>query len=401
MNKYLVLIIMLLCSRFAMANNNMIIEHYSVENGLPHEIVDCTIKDSDGFVWFGTWYGLSCFDGQKFKTYNSRNIYYTDIPPRKIQKIIEDKSCNLWVKTIDHKLYLFDKRKECFYSVFNELRKNFPVNSQIIKIQKTPDGGILLLTKNKDLLKASSDANGKIDLTLLYNSKNKAGNTKLKKNLLCETKDYISWIGMDYKILSCPKGRSLQSQSADILIKRLGFTSGKEYSCAFQDKGVLWLGDKNGNFYLVTLYNGKVIPIKILSGVGNIEDIFVQGRTKIYISVSGKGVYLYDLVKRSFKHIFPTQVSEPVVESFCDSYGKVWFMLSDNGVVYYNPVNGESKHFAFPTGLVNENIQVQDGKEHGMDISRVIHQEYQGIGQKPPFVLFWYAYCKSFNQEQK
>jgi Predicted periplasmic ligand-binding sensor domain len=366
MNKYLVLIIMLFCGCFVAASNNMIIEHYSVENGVPHEIVNCAIKDSEGFVWLGTWYGLCSFDGQKFKTYNSRNVYYTDIPPRKIQKIIEDKSCNLWVKTIDHKLYLFDKHKECFYSVFNELRKKYSVNSQIIKIQKTDDGELLLLTKNKDLLKACSDRNGKLNIILLHDSKNKAGNTKLKNNLLCESKEYISWIGTDYKIMSCPKGKSLKSQPSDFILRKFGITFDKEFSCAYENKGVLWLGDRQGNIYLITLYNGRIIPIKMLSGKGVIEDIFIENRTKIYISVANKGVYLYDLTKKSFRQLFSLQIKEPVVKSFSDSYGKIWFILGKKGVAYYNPVNNESKQFVFQDGLVNEEIQEQDGKEHGM-----------------------------------
>jgi signal transduction histidine kinase/ligand-binding sensor domain-containing protein/DNA-binding response OmpR family regulator len=382
MNKYLVLIIMLLSCRLATANNNMIIEHYSVENGVPHEIVNCAIKDSDGFVWFGTWYGLCSFDGQKFKTYNSRNEYYTDIPPRKIQKIIEDKSSNLWVKTIDHKLYLFDKHKECFYSVFNELRKKYSVNSQIIKIQKTEDGELLLLTKNKDLLKASSDRNGKINIILLHDSKNKAGNTKLKNNLLCESKDYISWIGMDYKILSCPKGRSLKSQPSDFILRKIGLVYEKELSCAYQNKGVLWLGDKQGKIYLITLYNGRIIPIKILQGKGVIENIQVEDRTKIYISVANKGVYLYDLKKKTFKLLFSSQIKEPVVKSFSDSFGKIWFVMGNKGVIYYNPLNNENRQFIFPDGLVNEDIQELDGKEHGMffitssgDLARIDHNK--------------------------
>lgn len=382
MNKYLVLIIMLFCCRFAAASNSMIIEHYSVENGVPHEIVNCTIKDSDGFVWFGTWYGLCSFDGQKFKTYNSRNSYYTDIPPRKIQKIVEDKSGNLWVKTIDHKLYLFDKHKECFYSIFNELRKKYSVNSQIIKIQKTDDGELLLLTKNKDLLKASSDINGKINIILLHDSKNKASNTKLKNNLLCESKDYISWIGMDYKILTCPKGKLLKSQPSDFILRKIGTTLEKEFSCAYENKGVLWIGDKKGNIYLITLYNGRIIPIKILSGKGVIENIQVENRTKIYISVANKGVYLYDLTKKTLKLLFSPQIKAPVVKSFTDSYGKIWFILGKKGVAFYNPVNNQSKQYVLPEGLVNENIQEEDGKEHGMffltssgDLARIDHNK--------------------------
>ena len=69
--------------------------------GLPNNIVNCTLKGSEGFVWFGTWYGLCSFDGTKFRSYDNRDGFYSaDIPPRKIQRIVEDKNGFLWIKTI-------------------------------------------------------------------------------------------------------------------------------------------------------------------------------------------------------------------------------------------------------------------------------------------------------------
>ena len=83
---------------------SMIVEHYTAERGLPNNIVNCTLKGSEGFVWFGTWYGLCSFDGTKFRSYDNRDGFYSaDIPPRKIQRIVEDKNCFLWLKTIDRK----------------------------------------------------------------------------------------------------------------------------------------------------------------------------------------------------------------------------------------------------------------------------------------------------------
>jgi ligand-binding sensor domain-containing protein len=67
------------------ANGNIIAEHYSTEDGVPHETVHCALKSSDGFLWFGTWYGLCSFDGIKFKIYNSRNKYQANYTARKIQ----------------------------------------------------------------------------------------------------------------------------------------------------------------------------------------------------------------------------------------------------------------------------------------------------------------------------
>ena len=175
----------------------MIVKDYSIENGLPHNTVFCAMKDIDGFMWFGTWYGLTSFDGVKFKSYTSRDDYNTDIPPHKVQSIVEGKDGNLWVKTIDHKLYLFDKKNELYYDVFNEIKKKYAVSPKIIKIQKTETGDLLLLTKNKDLLKAVSKGNGSLEVSLLYDSQSKREH-KLTNNLLVEDANTINWIGLDW-----------------------------------------------------------------------------------------------------------------------------------------------------------------------------------------------------------
>ncbi|MBV5343528.1 hypothetical protein JZU68_07945, partial [bacterium] len=112
---------------------------------------------------------------------------------------------NLWVKTIDHKLYLFDKKTELYYDVFNVIKKTYAVSPKIIKIQKTASGSLLLLTKNKDLLQATSTGNGNLDISLLYNSQSKREH-KPTNNLLVENANFINWIGLDFKIISCKKG---------------------------------------------------------------------------------------------------------------------------------------------------------------------------------------------------
>jgi ligand-binding sensor domain-containing protein len=44
-------------------------KHYTVADGLPHSVVFRSFQDSRGIMWFGTDYGLSRFDGKRFKTY--------------------------------------------------------------------------------------------------------------------------------------------------------------------------------------------------------------------------------------------------------------------------------------------------------------------------------------------
>jgi signal transduction histidine kinase/ligand-binding sensor domain-containing protein len=48
---------------------------YTVEDGLPHNIVDCILGDNDGFLWLGTPKGLSRFDPrtEAFRNYDERD----------------------------------------------------------------------------------------------------------------------------------------------------------------------------------------------------------------------------------------------------------------------------------------------------------------------------------------
>ena len=157
---------------------NVIVEHYTVEQGLPNNVVNCTLKDKDGFIWFGTWYGLCRFDGQKFYTYNKQQSPDSELPPRKIQHIVEDKNQNLWLKTIDHKLFVFDKQTELFHAVYDDM-KNYSDNIQVVKMQTNASGEVLLLTLDRNLLLAEVNANGEINIRVLYDSK-KEYNAALK-----------------------------------------------------------------------------------------------------------------------------------------------------------------------------------------------------------------------------
>ena len=67
----------------AWAQGMMIVEHYTKNEGLPSNAVYCTFKDSDNFLWLGTWYGLCTFDGAAFRPYLSKTNAKTDQPPRK------------------------------------------------------------------------------------------------------------------------------------------------------------------------------------------------------------------------------------------------------------------------------------------------------------------------------
>ena len=342
----------------------MIVQDYTTENGLLHNSVFCAIKDTDGFMWFGTWYGLCSFDGVKFKSYNNRDDYNTDIPPHKLQTIIEAKNGNLWVKTIDHKLYLFDKRKEFFYDVFNVIKKKYSVSPKIIKIQKTENGDLLLLTKNKDLLKAVLRDNGSLDVSLLYDSQSKREH-KLTSNLLIEDAGYLNWIGLDFKIISCQKGNNLKSKPSDFVLRKMALKVGQEFTCAYLYGKTLWLGDNYGNLCKVDYTNGNVTKRTLIPGCA-IQNIVSDNGKNLFISIINKGIFEYDDRTGALLKIIPTAGNDVVTNSYFDSYDKLWFEINQTSLVYYDPFNKFTKRFVLPAGNVNKTLKFQDGKEQGL-----------------------------------
>jgi len=358
----ILLLFLLIQSGFC--TKNMIVQNYTTENGLLHNTVFYSLKDADGFMWFGTWYGLTSFDGVKFKSYNNRDDYNTDIPPLKLQLIVEAKDGNLWIKTIDHKLYLFDKRNELFYDVFNVIKKKYSVSPKIIKIQKTEKGDLLLLTKNKDLLKAVSKGNGSLDVSLLYDSQSKREH-KLTNNLLIEDSTYINWIGLDFKIISCQKGNILKSKPWNYVLRKIGLDASREFTCAYTLGRILWLGDSFGDIYKVDFINGNVSKRSLIKG-SEIQNMVSNNGKNLYISIRNKGIFEYDDRTGGLIKVISLSGNDVVTNSYFDSYDKIWFEINQTSLVYYDPFNKFVKKYVLPSGNVNKTLKYQDGKDQGM-----------------------------------
>jgi ligand-binding sensor domain-containing protein len=68
---------------------------YDVADGLAHGHVGAIYQDRKGYLWFGSWEGLSRFDGYRFTNYGVRDGLGHPI----INDITEDRRGRLWVAT--------------------------------------------------------------------------------------------------------------------------------------------------------------------------------------------------------------------------------------------------------------------------------------------------------------
>src|ERR1035437_4411949 len=94
--KHFLIILFLLVSSFTKAE---IYNFSRLDNthGLSNNQINCILKDSRGFMWFGTNFGLNRYDGYNVKVYKSIKNDSTSLIYNSIPRIQEDIRGNLWI----------------------------------------------------------------------------------------------------------------------------------------------------------------------------------------------------------------------------------------------------------------------------------------------------------------
>jgi ligand-binding sensor domain-containing protein len=71
------------------------VKKYTTADGLAHDNIACIVRDSHGFLWFGTTDGLSRFDGTSFTNYGAKDGLATAY----INDMLESRSGIYWLAT--------------------------------------------------------------------------------------------------------------------------------------------------------------------------------------------------------------------------------------------------------------------------------------------------------------
>jgi len=93
---------------------NMYIRNFTTDNGLPNNSIRSITQDQTGFLWIGTWDGLSRYDGYEFKNYYHRPGDSASLPYFTVLKVYVNRYNQVWVLTENRCLCRYNRANDTF-----------------------------------------------------------------------------------------------------------------------------------------------------------------------------------------------------------------------------------------------------------------------------------------------
>lgn len=289
MKRIQLLILGILTACFSVAAQDYMFKHLEVKDGLSNNQVNAILKDSNGFMWFGTASGLNRYDGYDIKVYRSQKDDETSLPDNYIEDIQEDGAGNLWIFT-GAGYVLYNTAADAF-------ERNVEARMWDIGITGTP--------------------------TLLYIDR--------EKNYWI----YIAGKGV-YRYHPGDKTAEATEATADVLDGRLvtymaECAEGILLAC---DNGTLFCLDREGPGV-----KWKVTDIteKWEKGKTGVFSLFVDRNERVWI-YSVTGMWIYHLPQKTWElHSLRNDTYNTVRAVVQDKYGCVWVGRDQDGVEVITP----------------------------------------------------------------
>ncbi len=306
--------------------------HYSTEDGLPQYTIMDILQDKNGFMWFGTWDGLSKYDGYKFRNYKVKqgDAYY--MRSTRIEKMSDDRYGRIWLRTYDGEYHCFDPERRKFWGLRSipDL-KDSPFHTSDIQIM--PSGRVWILSKENGCILV----NDSLFNTVVFHKEK--GNLKSETvNRIFEDREQNSWLLTNNGICMLTKSTNKQtyyfaeneSKSFPDLQSFYSAADLGSFILFGSDNGRLWRYDKRKENFRLTQCSVNTSLKKFIQIDSN----------KIIIITDNAGFLIYDIKSNSFELFNTSNLkglrSNVILETFLIRSQYLWFDSPDVGIYRFD-----------------------------------------------------------------
>ncbi len=340
--KHLFLLLISACCFTSLSGMNEItFKHLGVKDGLSDSQILHITKDSQGFMWFSTAYGLNRYDGYTFKVFTRNSKVAHSLPENSVEDVQEDADGSLWVRTSRLGYAYYDARKETFHPAAPLLRDKYgiPNPPQLMYIDKEKncwaqcyEGTYYYnVAQQKLTFYPLDEKTGKQGLTLSCVTEDESGVLFLYSNGAFERRDRQS-------------GKSMSRN--DYLIHASANLPGR-YKMLVDTEGNYWIHAGPGAWVYYPaedrwdyLSTRKESPY-VLSG-DDVKDIREDAKGQIWIAIDHGGINIINKKLRTIKYLKNNIFDErSIVQNsinclYCDDSGGIWAGYYKRGISYYN-----------------------------------------------------------------
>ena len=147
-----------ICGQYA-GLDHLSMGHLSIEQGLSNNSVRCIYQDHQGFLWLGTYDGLSRYDGYSFKVFRNKLNDTSSLPHNYIYAIHEDRCNHLWVGT-GQGLSIYNSVNESFSPAYFRVYEDgsrHRISANVNTLASDEKGNLLIGTNGWGLLAKKAD----------------------------------------------------------------------------------------------------------------------------------------------------------------------------------------------------------------------------------------------------
>lgn len=399
------------------------LSYLGIEEGLSNNTVAAICRDTYGLMWFGTYDGLNCYDGNNFKKFRNCPGDPSSLANNAITAVTEDRQSNIWVGT--HKgVGIYNRRTERFTAAYYTSRfpkKIIPgisrkLGNQVTAINRTAAGEMLVGTASSGLIIYTTDHTPGIQIPLDVNG---AFSTHYSVNAILVNHDGRTWVAVEngglYELDSkrerlvwqsdvpaitgciiADKPGSLllgterglyrydirQHQVQDYLLAGQPPIRYNIQSMYIDSTGLLWLGSDGNGITVIDRHTNLVKPLSDYTGKENalssnaIYTITEDNLGRKWIGTNRGGINIIDNQTLPFRTIRKkpttnTTQADNFIFSFCEtSQHKIWIGTDGGGISIWDKAKGSYEKSISGsdagTGLTNNKISsiVEDREGH-------------------------------------
>ncbi|MCP4348757.1 MAG: response regulator [Desulfobacterales bacterium] len=401
-------------------------EHITIKQGLSQNSISCILRDSRGFMWFGTTEGLNKYDGYDFTPYlhtledptsisdshintiyedrweilwigtrgglnrldrNSERFTHYQYDPQNSQSlshsdvrtICEDKAGNLWIGT-GRGLNRFDRNKNTFKRYLHDPQNPESLSNNWVAAIYKDKAGILWIGTGKGLNRF--DPARETFTHYLYDQHDPASLNHNNIYSMYEDKSGKLWLGTRRGLKRFDRNREIFTCYL-IDPENPGDMSRNRIMAIDEDEhGMLWLATRGGGLNIFnpenerfTRYSHKPQNPESLS-INDVMAIYNDGTGILWVGTFGGGINKFAYEQRKFSHYsHDPRDSESlsyndVMSVYEDSTGRLWIATFGGGLNRFDP---KEKTFS------NYTHDPQNPISLSTDTALSVHQDSSGI----------------------